>query len=158
MNAKWKAFKEGGLNALFSSLIQIKGAADDNASAVSGLGQDFAEMAELTAQELAGKQDKFSAVAVTLPASGWASDGTVGYPYYCDLPVEGITAKDRVEVTISPAGLGTAFSCGLCPTNETLEGKIRIRAAGVPEKDIPAEYWVEQGGNPPNKVPEEGKE
>lgn len=145
MNAKWKAFKEGGLNALFSSLIQIKGTVDDNTSAVSGLGQDFAEMVSLTTQELAGKQDKRSAVAVTLPVSGWGSDSTADYPRYYDITVSGVTARDRANVDIAPAALGTAAACGLCPTCETLAGKIRLRARTVPAAAIAAEYWIEKG-------------
>jgi len=145
MNAKWKAFKEGGLNALFSSLIQIKGTVDDNTSAVSGLGQDFAEMVSLTTQELAGKQDKRSAVAVTLPVSGWGSDSTADYPRYYDITVSGVTARDRANVDIAPAALGTAAACGLCPACETLAGKIRLRARTVPAAAIAAEYWIEKG-------------
>jgi len=59
--------------------------------------------------------------------------------------VNGVTAHDRATITIAPASIGTAASCKLCPTNETLAGKIRVRSVSVPAKSIAAEYWIEQG-------------
>ena len=47
------AFSPGGLRALISSVLQVKQTADGASSAVAGLGEDVAEMARLTAAELA---------------------------------------------------------------------------------------------------------
>ena len=115
-----RAFSEGGFNALIAFILQIR-------------------------DTVAGKQNQAKSVSAVISADKWQSDETAGYPYYCDLTVEGVTAKDRAEATISPEGLAAASACGLCPTNETLAGKIRIRAAGVPSEDIPAEIWIEKG-------------
>ena len=52
---KWKAFDPQSWAALLSSLARLKGAADENKSAVSGLGEDFARLSELTAKDIAGK-------------------------------------------------------------------------------------------------------
>lgn len=142
---KWKAFEPGGFSALLSRIVQIGKTADGNTSAVSGLAEDFVTMAKLTEKELGGKRDKGQAVACVLPASGWEQDETESYPYYYDLTAEGITAKDRVAVTLSPANIGIAVKCGLCPTCDTMENKIRLRAASVPTGEMAAEYWIEQG-------------
>lgn len=85
-------------------------------------------------------------IAVTIPASGWSKDTTYAdYPYCYDIAVSGITAKDRVGITIAPGSLATAVACKLCPTNNTMAGKIRIWAKAVPNAAISAEYWLDQG-------------
>ena len=139
------AFSPGGLRALISSILQVKQTADGASSAVTGLGEDVAEMARLTAAELAGKQDKPAAVPVTIPATGWGSDSTAGYPKYYDISAGGVTARDRAEIVIAPAGLSAAQDCGLCPVCETLAENIRVRAERVPAAAIAAAYWLEQG-------------
>lgn len=89
--------------------------------------------------------DKGSGVSVTIPTTGWGSDSTATYSKYYDFSVTGITASDRADVQVSPAGMAAALACGLCPVTETLAGKIRIRAASVPSASIAAQYWVEKG-------------
>lgn len=93
----------------------------------------------------AAKADKTAAVPITIPVSGWASDNDANYPKYYDIPVTGVTAKDRAEITIARGSIDTAISCGLCPVNETIAGKIRIRSISVPGSAISAEYWLEKG-------------
>lgn len=138
----WRAFKENGLRALAA---KIKEMADSSMSAVSELGADLVGLAEQTGAALDGKQEKAAAVSFTIPVSGWQQDGTADYPYYYDLRVSGVTARDRADVAVAPAEIRTAADCGLCPGTETLEGKIRLRAASVPAKSIAAVYWLEQG-------------
>lgn len=86
-----------------------------------------------------------SATSVTIPKTGWGSDSTATYPKYYDIAVSGVTASDRANVDIAPAALSTAAACGLCPTCETLAGKIRLRAVKVPAASMAATYWVEKG-------------
>ena len=62
-----------------------------------------------------------------------------------DIAAEGVTASDRAEITIAPGSLGTAKACGLCATNETMAGKIRVRAINIPAEAISAEFWIEDG-------------
>lgn len=89
---------------------------------------------------------KGTSIAVTIPASGWSEDTAYAdYPYCYDIAVSGITAKDRVGITIAPGSLATAVACKLCPTNNTMAGKIRIWAKAVPNAAISAEYWLDQG-------------
>lgn len=142
---KWKVFDPKSWAALLSSLARLKGMADENTSAISGLGEDFARLSELTAKDVAGKQDKPKGTSCTIPATGWEKDETETYPNYYDMPMIGVTAKDRVEITLAPAGFDAAAECGLCPTCESLAGKVRLRAASVPSAAIAAEYWIEQG-------------
>lgn len=142
---KWKAFEPGGLSALLSKIVQIGQTADGNTSAVSDLAGDFVTLTKLTEKELGGKRDKGKAVACVLPASGWEQDETESYPYYYDLTAEGISANDRVSIALSPAGIGIAVSCGLCPSCDTLKNKIRVRSTSIPENAIAAEYWIDQG-------------
>lgn len=142
---KWKVFGPQSWAALLSSLARLKEAADENSSTISGLGEDFARFSELTAKDVAGKQDKPKGISCTIPATGWEKDETENYPNYYDMQVIGVTAKDRVEITLAPAGFDAAAECGLCPTCESLADKVRLRAASVPSADIAAEYWIEQG-------------
>lgn len=48
----WKVFDAKGLSALLSTLRRTKEAADQNASAVSGLGEDLAKLSQDTAGTL----------------------------------------------------------------------------------------------------------
>lgn len=75
---------------------------------------------------------------------GWATDGAA-YPYYYDLAAEGVTVRDRAEIRLSLASMGTAKDCGLCPASETMAGKIRLRAASAPTGEITGECWIEYG-------------
>lgn len=108
-----------------------------------------AQVAQAAAQDVAaleaGKADKVSGVLVTIPATGWESDGTAGYPRYYDIKAAGVTAMDRASVDLSPTSQGTAAACGLCPACETLEGKIRLRAANAPAVAMTANFWIEKG-------------
>lgn len=91
------------------------------------------------------KADKPTATAYTVPVSGWKSDSTSGYPNYYDIKVSGVTAKDRAEITIKYDSLDAAKVCGLCPTNETIAGAIRIRAVNIPTATMSVEYWIMDG-------------
>lgn len=142
-------FTAKGLKALISRVIQAKKAAEDSSSAASSLSREFQTLAKLTSDAIKDmdslKQDKTDSVKATLSVKAWSQDETAGYPCYCDLTVEDLTISDRAVVTIAPTGLEAASLCGLCPTNETLEGKIRLRAAEIPTTDISIEYWIEKG-------------
>lgn len=92
-----------------------------------------------------GKENKVSPVSITIPTEGWASEeigetdeeGTeASYPFYYDIAAADVTAKHRADVTISRESLNAATVCGLCPTSETTEGKIRLRAMKAPTEAI----------------------
>lgn len=111
------------------------------------------------------KSDKGTGVPVTIQASGWklpegqdAPADTEMYPYFYDLKADGVTVLDRASITIAKGSLEDAALCGFCPTCETSNGNIRLWSAGVPEKDITAEYWIEQGAEIAAQSSEEGNE
>lgn len=112
-----------------------------------GLVGELASATVAAMEELESKKaDVSSSTAVIIPSSAWGSDnGMVGYPIFYDIAAAGVTEKDRAEVSIAPGSMETAKTCGLCPTNQTLAGRIRIRAASVPSGDIAVEYWVMNG-------------
>ena len=89
---------------------------------------------------------KGESIAVTIPTTGWVKDTTyTDYPYCYDIAVSGITAKDRVGITIAPGSMANAVACKLCPTNNTMANKIRLWTKTVPTAAISAEYWLDQG-------------
>ena len=116
---------------------------------IQSLVAELAQSATEAIEEVGNvKEDKSEAVPVTILASGWETEcehGLEQYPSCYDIEAPGITANDRAEITIAPESLEPAGACGLCLTNQTLEGKIRIWAARVPSEEITAEYWIESG-------------
>lgn len=140
--AKYKMLMEDGLAALCTHLKATKAQVTGTGTAVTAL----AEAVDQSLQEIeAALNDLPSAVPITLPTSGWLKDQTAAYPYYYDIVVADITVLDRAEITIAPGSLGTVKACGLCPTNETLGGKIRVRSTTIPTTAISAEYWIAPG-------------
>lgn len=109
--------------------------------------KDFMTKADERLDKLeVGKENKVSPVSITIPTEGWASEeigetdeeGTeASYPFYYDIAA--------ADVTISRESLDAATVCGLCPTSETTEGKIRLRAMKAPTEAITAEYWLRSG-------------
>lgn len=155
MGKKIKLPLETGLAALCNHIKAIKKTAEQSGSAVSVLAEATAASLGEIEGILNGKQDASNIVPFTVPAAGWASleieensEGAADmydYSYYYDLVIDGITAKDRVDVTIAPGSVSTATVCGLCPTTETFTGKIRLRSVSRPNEDIVAEYWLCSG-------------
>lgn len=86
-----------------------------------------------------------STISATVPASGWGSDSTPGWPKYYDIIADGVKESDFATVTLPPASLVTASAYGLCPTCETMAGKIRIRAANVPSSAFTVQCRIEKG-------------
>ena len=122
---------------LKTSMARAKGWASNQVAQV-------AQAAAEAMEELDGvKADKSEGVAVVIPTTGWAQDSGA-YPYYYDIPAEGVTAKDRADLALAPASIAAA-ACGVCPATETPAGVIRVRAAKTPEAEMSGEYWVMKG-------------
>ena len=153
----WKLPSIAGFAVLMDFIKQNKKTSGAAASGVSSLQEDLLGLSERTTQTFAQvnsamavidskKQDKGVAVPITIPKQGWTQDDSFqNFPFRFELAVKGITSKDRADINIAPAGQGTAYSCGLCHSSETQEGKIIIWAATVPEEEIRAEVWLHQG-------------
>lgn len=148
----WKAFNESGLTALCSFIKQIKGTADSNMSAVSGLSGDLSELATQTATALTDvntaldtmdgeKQDKSDFQTAALAVSGWTENTdseskAAGYAYAYDAAIDGATAADGAETVIAIPSMEAAASCGLCATADVLDGVIRYYAVSAPTVEI----------------------
>ena len=88
------------------------------------------------------KADKPEYIDIIIPATGWKTDNTVpGYTHYLDIPVEDLTADDKVDVRVAPASKAVADAARFTAT-ESLAGVLRLRAANVPSAAITAQYDV----------------
>ena len=125
----------------------LKACAEAAKRFTNGLVAELAQTVTDAMQEIETvKADKQDSVSITIPTTGWGIDeASESYPNYCDITVAGVTAKDRVDIAIAPGSMDTAIDCGLCPTNETQAGKIRVWARTVPAGAISAEYRLSQG-------------
>lgn len=125
----------------------LKACAEAAKSFTNGLVSELAQTVTEAMQEMESvKADKQDSVSITIPTTGWGVDeASENYPNYCDITVAEVTAKDRADIAIAPNSMGTAIECGMCPTNTTGAGKIRVWAKSVPAKAIDAEYRLHQG-------------
>lgn len=109
----------------------------------------IAELAQTTADAMVEmetlKADKQGSVSVTIPVTGWTDSGSERYPKCYEIVAESVTEADRADIMIAPGSMDTAAKCDLCPTSQTVAGKIRIWAKSVPEAAIAAEYRLNQG-------------
>lgn len=87
------------------------------------------------------KAAKTTQVAMSIPASGWASDGLSGCPYYRDFTVSGLTANDIVGLVVEPASAAVAHTAGLVCT-ESRAGVLRLRTMRIPSAAISASYYI----------------
>ena len=157
MAATWKIPDLLGFAALIESLKSAKRASDAAVSGVSGLQEDVQGLADRTTtgfqqanaalQTLdAEKLAKTKAVPFSIDPENWELDEKADkYPAFYELVVAGVTAKDRASIALAPSSVAAAVACGMCPTCETIAGKIKIRAAEMPPETIMAEYWIETG-------------
>ena len=91
------------------------------------------------------KADKPQYIDFAVPTTGWKTDNTVpGYTHYLDIPVEGLTADDKVDVRVAPASKAVADAARFTAT-ESLAGVLRLRAANVPSAAITAQYHISAG-------------
>lgn len=125
----------------------LKACAEAARNFTNGLVANLAQTVTEAMQEMeAAKADKQASVSLTIPKTGWSDDAaSTSYPKYLDITASSITAKDSVNIAISPSSMAVAIACGMCPTSETFSGKIRIRAKSVPSANIQAEYRLNQG-------------
>ncbi len=118
---------------------KVTSVAQQQAALLKSKGYTADMILELT-NAIAALEEK--AVSFTIPTTDWRTNSSASYPYYYDIFAMGITAKDRVEITVAPDSIGTVIDCGLCPSNETLTDTVRVRATSKPTKSIKVELWV----------------
>ena len=75
---------------------------------------------------------------VTIPTTGWvaAAPAEDDFPYYLEMEYDGVLESHNAEVTVDRGSLATALACGLCPTGETMAGKLKFWARSVPTQAI----------------------
>lgn len=113
---------------------------------VQSLVGELAQSVVETVEEMdAAKSDKGTSVTFSIPKSGWVASVTGEYAYYYDIAAVGVTSRDCANVMIAPSSMSTAIACGICPTSETIAGKIRIRAEKIPTGAISCEYRIDKG-------------
>ncbi len=118
------------------------------AAGVNGSIAAVGRAAAVALDEMAArKADRPLSGSVAIKTSSWAAEpgGIASYPYYCDIAVSGVTANDHADVVIAPASMDVAVSCGICPSCQTVAGKIRLRAAAVPTASITVGYEIRKG-------------
>ena len=128
-------------------LNHLKACAEAAKSYASSLVSELAQTVTGAIEEMdVLKSDKQVKTAITIPSTGWLEDKSIAnYPKYCDIAATGVKATDRVDIAIDPNSMATAIACGLCPTNQTMDGWIRVWSRVVPTASISAEYWLNQG-------------
>lgn len=88
------------------------------------------------------KRDVIRKGAFTIPIEGWTPDVSAeGYTMYYDIPITGLTADDRVDVTAYPISSVVAQVAGFAPV-ESMAGKIRLRVKRLPAAPVSADYTI----------------
>ncbi len=113
-----------------------------------GLVSELAETASAAMDEMdRAKADMPKTGTVLIPPDAskkWQSDGkNAPYVNYTDISISGAAADDRIDITVEPSSLTSAGECGLCPTTESLDGAVRVRAVAVPTLPISVRYRIE---------------
>lgn len=67
------------------------------------------------------------------------------YSKYIDFDIDGITSKDVISISVTPAS-AKAASYAQFANPETFDGYVRLRAVSVPTTAITAQYYIVQGG------------
>ena len=75
---------------------------------------------------------------VTIPNTGWVATTPEDdeYPYTLEIEAAGVLESHNANVTIDLLSVPVAVACGLCPTMQTLTGKLKFWAREVPSSAI----------------------
>lgn len=152
--AKHRTLNAEGLAAICSDIKENRAAAASAGTAVATL----SEAVQRGFKELTDAINDFPratpfAIPATASETAWILDNeeTSDYKWHYDIAAADVSTADVAIVTVSRSGAEAARRCGLCPQNETLAGKIRIRAMSVPPQSIAAEYYVCPGKEDENE-------
>ena len=80
--------------------------------------------------------------SLVIPSKGWTSlaEAKGDYKYQYDLAVEESKETHYPEAALSIESLSTAEVCGLCPTIQALDGKLRFWSKSQPTADMTGTY------------------
>lgn len=87
------------------------------------------------------KTDKPINVVVLINTTNWENDGKE-YPYYYNIPIEGVTSASRAEVFFDINSIEAAKSCEFSTEVATSDGSVCIRAKNVPETMLSANVQI----------------
>lgn len=92
------------------------------------------------------KANKPQAIFLIISKEEWQETSEdAPYPYECSIAIPDLTALDIVTVTISPQSQEIALACGLCSTNQSDDGTVRLWVEQIPVAEMIGEYYITQG-------------
>lgn len=85
--------------------------------------------------------------AFTIAANAWQenSSETSEFVYYADITVSGLTVNDYAEVNFNRTSQNIIATANICPSGDTMSGKIRIYAKNIPTDSISGQYIITKG-------------
>ena len=85
-------------------------------------------------------------IGTTTGSSGtgkWIPDNTFSdYSYHYDIADANALATDIATITLAPGSMQVARECGLCSSNQTFNGYIRIYAKKIPTSNMQITYML----------------
>lgn len=133
-----------GVSALCGHVRSIKQTANAAANGVlqlsDALNQSITEIEAVL-------NDILSTASITILPTDWTQNTTIAsaYQYYYDIINAEVTAADLPIVSVAPNSLETTAACELCPTCESMAGKVRLYSKSRPENNIVINCWVVKG-------------
>lgn len=94
---------------------------------------------------LTNKTDKPTILSLTIPTKGWTAAAIGQYSYSLTVEVEGITAQDIVNGSITLETESAAQDCNLATQCQSSDGAITFYAETVPTAGMVFEYYVLKG-------------
>ena len=90
---------------------------------------------------------KITTKNLSIPTSNWIenADSDTHLNFSCELKMDSLLAGDVVNINIAPKYHSMCVGCGLCPTCEITNGKVKLFAKEIPSDEISAEYYILKG-------------
>ena len=88
---------------------------------------------------------KINCQTLNIPIENWVENADSKLKYCYEFEVENLFAGDVVNIIVLPKYHGICVGCGLCPTCEISNGKVKLFAKEIPTTEISAEYYVLKG-------------
>lgn len=91
--------------------------------------------------------ERLAPVSFTIEIGAWNVDTseTSEFVHYADIAASNLTADDYVEISFDRASQSTISRANLCPSGETMNGRIRLYSENIPDKAINGEYVITKG-------------
>ena len=133
-----------GLPALCGHIKSIRQTAN---AAANGVVQLSNALNQSVSEIEAALNDLPSAASITILPAEWVKDASIntGYQYYYDIVNSEVDSADLPLISIAPGSLETTAACELCPTCESMNGKIRLYSKNVPVSSIVIDCWIIRG-------------